>query len=163
VKAEKVLFVGGQGPVSRPAARRLAADNDVYVMARFSDPGSRARLEAEGIRCIGHDLLDPLDDLPNDFTYVYHTTLPMFAVSEPLGPWPDSYDKYADGTGRLMAHLRPSKGFLFGSTISLYDPPARPWQQDRRAPGDTPVPEHHLYGIHRTTLMPSPRRATKRW
>jgi UDP-glucuronate 4-epimerase len=148
VKGEKVLFVGGQGPVSHPAARALAADNDVYVMARFSEAGSRARLEAEGITCIAHDLFDPFDDLPNDFAYVYHTALPMFAVTEPLGPWPDSYDKYADATGRLMAHLQPSKGFLFGSTISLYDPPARPSQQDRRAPGDTPVPEHHHYGIH---------------
>ena len=44
-------------------------------------------------------------------------------------------------TGRLMAHLRPAKGFLFASTISAYDPPG----------GDTPVPESHPYGIHTTS------------
>lgn len=118
-------------------------------MARFSNPDSRAKLEAQGITCIVHDLFDPVDDLQNDFDYVYDTALPMYTVSEPLGRWPDSYDKYADATGRLMAHLRPSKGFLFGSTISLYDPPARPWQESvPKAPGDTPVAEDHLYGIH---------------
>jgi nucleoside-diphosphate-sugar epimerase len=118
-------------------------------MARFSNPTARATIEAQGMSCIVHDLLDPFDDLVNDFDYVYHTALPMYAVNEPLGRWPDSYDKYADATGRLMAHLRPPKGFLFGSTISLYDAPARPWREDvAKAPGDTPVPENHQYGIH---------------
>jgi UDP-glucuronate 4-epimerase len=149
LEGQKVLFVGGQGPVSAPAARALAPGNDVFVMARFSNPESRARLEAQGMTCIVHDLFHPVDDLPNDFDYVYHTALPMYTVTEPLGMWPDSYDKYADATGRLMAHLRPSKGFLFGSTISLYDPPARPWGENApKAPGDTPVAENHSYGIH---------------
>ncbi len=149
LEGQKVLFVGGQGPVSAPAARSLAPDNDVFVMARFSNSESRAKIEAQGMTCIVHDLFDPVDDLPNDFDYVYHTALPMYAVSEPLGMWPESYDKYADATGRLMAHLRPPKGFLFGSTISLYDPPARPWGENvPKAPGDTPVAENHLYGIH---------------
>jgi nucleoside-diphosphate-sugar epimerase len=40
-----------------------------------------------------------------------------------------------------MAHLRPAQGFLFASTISVYDPPG----------GDTPVPESHPYGIHTTS------------
>jgi nucleoside-diphosphate-sugar epimerase len=127
----------------------LAPDNDVYVMARFSNPDARATIEAQGMRCIVHDMFDPFDDLVDDFDYVYHTALPTYAVSEPLGRWPDSYDKYADATGRLMAHLRPPKGFLFGSTISLYDPPARPWREDAaKEPGETPVPENHHYGIH---------------
>ena len=37
-----------------------------------------------------------------------------------------------------MAHCRPTKGFLFASSISVYDPPG----------GDTPVPETHPFGIH---------------
>ena len=35
MQGQKVLFVGGQGPVSAPAARLLAADNQVFAMARF--------------------------------------------------------------------------------------------------------------------------------
>ncbi len=148
MRGQKVLFIGGQGPVSLPVARALAPDNEVFIMARFSKPDSRANLEAEGFPCIVHDALGPVDDLPDDFDYVYCTYLPMSGVSEPLGRWPNSFDSYADATGRLMAHLRPSKGFLFASTISLYDPPAKPWDPARRASGETPVPENHLFGIH---------------
>jgi UDP-glucuronate 4-epimerase len=141
------LFVGGQGPVSAPALRMLAPDNDVSVMARFSKPEARAMFETNGITCIPHDLLDSFDDLPNDFDYVFHSALPLTRLADgridvpPRGPWPNSFDPYADATGRLMAHLRPTKGFLFASTISAYDPPG----------GDTPVPESHPYGIHTTS------------
>jgi UDP-glucuronate 4-epimerase len=144
VQGQKVLFVGGQGPVSAPALRLLAPDNDVSVMARFSKPEVRMKLEADGVTCIQHDLFDPLDDLPDDFDYVFHTALPL--ERDPAGrldvptraAWPRSFDTYADATGRLFAHCRPAKGFLFASSISVYDPPG----------GDTPVPESHPFGIH---------------
>ena len=131
---QKVLFVGGQGPVSAPAARLLAPDNDVYSMARFSDPTAREKLEAGGITCIAHDLYQPFDDLPTDFDYIYYTALPKYA---PLEPWPNSFDAYAEATGRLMAHCRPPKGFLFASSISVYNAPG----------GDTPVPETTPFGM----------------
>ena len=146
ITGQRVLFVGGQGPVSAPARRLLTPDNDVTVMARFTKPESRAELEASGVTCIQHDLFDPVDDLPTDFDYVFDTALPLTRLDNgridvpPRGPWPDSFDAYADATGRLMAHLRPSKGFLFASTISAYDPPG----------GDTPVPEWHPFGFHTT-------------
>ena len=142
-----MLFVGGQGPVSAPALRMLTPDNDVSVMARFSKPEARETFEANGITCIPHDLFDPFDDLPDDFDYVFHSALPLTRLADgrvdvpPRGPWPNSFDAYADATGRLMAHLRPARGFLFASTISAYDPPG----------GDTPVPESHPYGIHTTS------------
>ncbi len=137
MQGQRVLFVGGQGPVSAPAARLLAPDNEVTAVARFSNPEGRRRLEAGGIRCLRHDLLEPFDDLPTDFDYVYCTALPM-SVFKPLGRWPNSYDAYADATGRLMTHLPGLKGFVFASTISVYDPPG----------GDTPVPETHPFGFH---------------
>jgi nucleoside-diphosphate-sugar epimerase len=58
----------------------------------------------------------------------------------PLDRWPHSYDSYADATGRLMAHVKGVKGFVFASSISVYDPPGR----------DTPVPETRPFGIHAT-------------
>ena len=82
-----------------------------------------------------HDLLDPFDDLPTDFDYVYHTAMPMSSVFEPLGRWPDLFDTYADATVRLMAHLPGLKGFLLASTASVYDPPG----------GATAVPETHSF------------------
>jgi nucleoside-diphosphate-sugar epimerase len=137
MQGAKVLFVGGQGPVSAPALRLLAPENAVFAMARFSNPESREHLESIGVTCIRHDLLDPLDDLADDFDYVFHSALPDIRS---IGRWPESFDAYADATGRLMARCRPAKGFLFASTISVYDPPG----------GDTPVPETHPLGFHTT-------------
>ena len=147
MQGQKVLFVGGgQGPVSGPALRLLAPDNDVFAMARFSKPDTQDRLEALGVTCIPHDLFEPFDDLPDDFDYVFHSALPLapteagqFRSDVPArGGWPTSFDAYADATGRLLAHCRPAKGFLFASSISVYDPPG----------GDTRVPETHPFGIH---------------
>jgi len=130
--------------VSAPALRLLAPDNDVFAMARFSKPSAREQLESIGVTCIQHDLFDPFDDLPDDFDYVFHTALPL--ERDPAGrldvpargPWPVSFDSYADATGRVMAHCRPAKGFVFASSISVYDPPG----------GDTLVTETHPFGIH---------------
>jgi len=142
-----VLFVGGQGPVSAPALRLLAPDNDVFSMARFSNPEAREKLEASGVTCIRHDVFEPFDGLPDDFDYVFHSALPlsrnaMGRIDVPSRDrWPNSFDAYADATGRLMAHCRSAMGFLFASTISVYDPPG----------GETPVPESHPFGFHTTS------------
>ncbi|HUC35662.1 MAG TPA: NAD(P)-dependent oxidoreductase [Acidimicrobiales bacterium] len=147
MQGQKVLFVGGQGPVSAPALRLLTSDNDVSAMARFSKPGSKERLESSGVACIRHDLFEPFDDLPDDFDYVFHSALPLTknATGRSDVPsrdrWPSSFDAYADATGRLMAHCRSAKGFLFASTISVYDPPG----------GKMPVTESHSFGIHTTS------------
>jgi UDP-glucuronate 4-epimerase len=109
----------------------------------------REKLEAIGVTCIRHDMFESFDDLPDDFDYVYHSALPLNRSASGAGRtdvpsrgrWPNSFDRYADATGRLMAHCRPAKGFLFASTISVYDPPG----------GDTPVPETHPFGIHTTS------------
>ena len=127
----------------------LAPDNDVSVMARFSDPSARQKFESSGVTCIRHDMFEPFDDLPADFDYVFHSALPMVRSSSGMvrteiptpARWPQSFDAYADATGRLMAHCRPRNGFLFASTISVYDPPG----------SDTPVPETHPFGIHTTS------------
>jgi UDP-glucuronate 4-epimerase len=149
VQGQKVLFVGGQGPVSAPVLRSLAPDNDVFAMARFSNTRVREKLETIGVTCIRHDMFESFDDLPDDFDYVYHSALPLTRSASGMGRtdvpsrgrWPSSFDSYADATGRLMAHCRSAKGFLFASTISVYDPPG----------GDTPVPETHPFGIHTTS------------
>ena len=149
MRGQKVLFVGGQGPVSAPALRLLAPENDVSAMARFSNPDVRKKLEAIGLTCIQHDMFEPFDELSDDFDYVFHSALPLtrsesgtVRTDDPsIGRWPNSFDAYADATGRLMAHCRPAKGFLFASTVSVYDPPG----------GDTPVPETHPFGIHTTS------------
>ena len=54
-----VLGVGGKmGPTLARMAKRAAPGRRVIGVARFSEPGLRARLESWGIECIACDLLD---------------------------------------------------------------------------------------------------------
>ncbi len=66
-----VLGVGGKmGPTLARMAKRAAPGRRVVGVARFSEPGLRASLEAHGIECIPADLLEraaiaALPDAPN--------------------------------------------------------------------------------------------------
>lgn len=54
-----ILGVGGKmGPTLARLAKRAAPDKRVIGVARFSEPGARARLESVGVECIETDLLD---------------------------------------------------------------------------------------------------------
>ncbi|MBE2243773.1 MAG: NAD(P)-dependent oxidoreductase [Burkholderiaceae bacterium] len=63
-----VLGVGGKmGPTLARMAKRAAPGKRVIGVARFSDPGVKAALEAHGVECIACDLLDrdAIERLPN--------------------------------------------------------------------------------------------------
>jgi len=54
-----VLGVGGKmGPTLARLARRASPTRRVIGVARFTEPGLRERLEADGVECIATDLLD---------------------------------------------------------------------------------------------------------
>jgi len=54
-----ILGVGGKiGPTLARLAKRAAPDRRVIGVARFSEPGLRDRLAAQGIECIEADLID---------------------------------------------------------------------------------------------------------
>ena len=62
-----VLGVGGKmGPTLARMAKRAAPGRRVIGVARFSEPGLRARLESQGVECIACDLLErtALERLP---------------------------------------------------------------------------------------------------
>ena len=56
LSGEKVLITGPAGQIAFPMAASLAADNEVWGIARFSEPGSRQRVEDAGIRTVVCDL-----------------------------------------------------------------------------------------------------------
>lgn len=69
-----VLGVGGKmGPTLARMARRAAPGRRVIGVARFSEPGLKARLQAQGIECIEADLLsrEALAALPEAPNVVY--------------------------------------------------------------------------------------------
>ena len=139
MKGEKVLVTGGQGPSGLPPARVLAKDNEVHVMARFTDPNVRVKLESMGIHCLKHDLLSSFDDIPDDFTYVWHSALP---TRTPPTYWPNTFDHGADAAARLAYRCRNAKGFGLVSTASVYEPDGHnPVKEDRQI-------GHHVPGTY---------------
>ena len=66
-----ILGVGGKmGPTLARMARRAVPDRRVIGVARFSEPGLRERLQADGVECIAADLMSrealaQLPDAPN--------------------------------------------------------------------------------------------------
>ena len=124
VKDQKILFTGATGQALRPAAEALAAGNEVWCAARFSDPETKNQLEARGIRTfawtMGEGDLGALDD---DFTHVVH--------GAPYRGQPDSNtatQANAVAAGQLMHHCRKAEAFVFVSSTAVY---ARPAADDR--------------------------------
>jgi len=123
---EKILITGPAGQIAFPMARDLARDNEVWGVARFSDPATRAQVEQVGVRTLTIDLAEPdFTELPDDFTYVLH-----LAVAQTSGlDYDFSIRANAEGTGLLLQHCRKAKAALVMSTHSVYKPPADgdPW------------------------------------
>jgi nucleoside-diphosphate-sugar epimerase len=120
LRGEKILLTGATGQLAYSIARKLARDNCVHAIARFSAEGSRDRLEAVGLDCIPFDYVeDDLDRLDRDYDYVLH-----FATTQIPGDedFERAIEVNAVATGRLMAHFPDVKAFFFSSTSSVYHP-----------------------------------------
>ena len=133
MKAQKILVTGPTGQVALPLSIALAAENEVWGAARFSDAAARERLEEAGVRCVVVDLdRGDFSPLPDDFDYVLN-----LAVSKtPDGDF--GYDLRANGesTGLLMSHCRKSKAFLHCSTTGVYQADGHRIFQESDALGD---------------------------
>jgi UDP-glucuronate 4-epimerase len=135
----KILITGPTGQVAAPIARALAADNEVWGIARFSNPAARAALEDAGVRCETVDLAaGDFTGLPSDFDYVLN-----LAVAK-SGNWDKDLGTNAESVGLLMAHCRTAKAFLHCSSAAVYDPP-----------GDEPRTEHAALGDNHKPLFPT--------
>ncbi|MBW2423700.1 MAG: NAD(P)-dependent oxidoreductase [Deltaproteobacteria bacterium] len=120
LEGEKILLTGATGQLAYSIARKLARENTVHAIARFSAEGSRDRLEALGLDCIPFDYVeDDLDRLDRDYDYLLH-----FATTQIPGDedFERAIEVNAVATGRLMAHFPDVKAFFFSSTSSVYHP-----------------------------------------
>ena len=114
----KILVSGATGTVASPVARALAAENEVWGIARFSNEDTRAELEAAGVTCVQFDFMQPdFTNLPDDFGYVLH-----FGVVRGLEPldFAGHITGNAEIGGLLLAHCRKAKAFLHCSSTSVY-------------------------------------------
>ena len=71
LSGRRVLVTGASGLVAFPVAAELAKSNEVYAVARFSDPKQKRMLEEAGAHPIAFDLADPeLSPLPESVDVV---------------------------------------------------------------------------------------------
>jgi nucleoside-diphosphate-sugar epimerase len=113
----RILVTGPTGQVALPVTRALAADNDVFGIARFRDADARAELEASGVTCIEANLADGVfDGVPADVDYV----LNLAVVKS--NRWDVDLAANAEATGLLMAHCRNAKAWLQCSSTGVYQP-----------------------------------------
>lgn len=146
LKNHKILLTGAAGQIALPLGRFLAADNEVWAVARFSAPGSRELCEQAGMITRSIDLATgEFGDLPRDFDYVLH-----FAVFQLAG---HDYDHAlrvnAEGSALLMEHCRSAKACLVMSTCAVYDrhpDPRHAFREDDPL-GDSRQPYAPTYAI----------------
>ncbi|WP_445170820.1 NAD-dependent epimerase/dehydratase family protein [Mycolicibacterium sp. Dal123E01] len=114
--AQKILITGATGKIAFPIARALARNNEVWGAARLRDENDRDRLAAANITPLQLDIsTGDFENLPDDFTYVFHA-----AVDPGADNWPNAVDTNAQKSGDLLYHCRRAKGFVFCSTGSIY-------------------------------------------
>jgi nucleoside-diphosphate-sugar epimerase len=146
LRDEKILLTGPAGQIAFPLGSRLALDNEVWGVARFTGPGARERVEAAGMVTRTVDLAKgDLGDLPDDFTVVLH--LATFQGPEPDYDW--ALKVNAEGTGLLLAHCRSARAALVMSTTGVYKPVADPWHAfvETDPLGEAVVPHCPTYPI----------------
>jgi nucleoside-diphosphate-sugar epimerase len=145
LRGEKILITGPAGRIAFGLARSLAVDNEVWGIARFSDPATRDKVEALGVTTRTLDFADnEFGDLPTDFTYLLHLAADF---SE------NDYDRAltvnAEGTGFVLEHCRKAKAALVMSTVTLYKPHPDPWHAFREDDplGDAMAPPSAPYSV----------------
>src|SRR4051794_10415678 len=123
LRDEKILITGVAGQIAFPMARFLARDNEVWGLARFTQPGSAERVEAIGVRTVQCDLaVGDLTKVPTDFSAVIHLAAHMV----PGHDFDAAMRNNAEGTGLLLQHCRRARAALVMSTHSVYRPHADP-------------------------------------
>lgn len=139
MRGSKILITGPTGQVAVPVAKALAAGNDVWGIARFTDSAARADLEKSGVRCETVNLASgDFTELPTDFDYVIN-----LAVAK-SGRWDEDLAANAESVGLLMSHCRGAKAFLHCSSGAVYDPP-----------DDDPRSEHAVLGDNHKPMFPT--------
>ncbi len=151
----KIVVTGVTGQVAEPLACALAADNEVYGAARFSDEAARERLAAAGVRCVPVDLgSGDVSALPGDADYVLN-----FAVTK-TNDWDVDLEANCGGLISLMEHHRGARAFLHCSSTAVY----KPMGHHRFAEADPLGDNHGVWPFLRTySICKIGAEASARW
>ena len=120
---KKILVTGPAGQIAKPLVSFLATHNEVWGIARFTDPASRDEMHDLGVTTRVVDLARPdFSDLPDDFDHVIH----LAAFKTEGLDYDHALTVNAEGTGLLLRHCRTARSALIMSTQSVYKPVADP-------------------------------------
>ena len=120
IEGKQILVTGPAGQIAFPLAARLAQDNEVFGVARFSDASTRERCEAAGISTAAVDLSSPdWSKTPERVDYVLH----LAAAIVPGEDFDASIAINAGGTGHVMSRYRDAEACLMMSTCGVYAAP----------------------------------------
>lgn len=112
-----LLITGATGQVAGPLAKSLAKSNEVWAIARFSNPEVRNQLEAAGVHTAFADLsVGDFSEVPVRPSHVLH-----FARAN-IGQWDADLDMNVGGVLSLMEFASGAQAFLHGSTTAVYQP-----------------------------------------
>jgi len=118
LRDRRILVTGPAGQIAFPLVEELARDNEVWGIARFGDPATRAKVEAVGVKTASVDLAEPdWSALPATFDHVLH-----FAIFQtPSLDYDHALEVNAVGTGLLMDRFRDARSVLVVSSTVVYD------------------------------------------
>ncbi|WP_436775672.1 NAD-dependent epimerase/dehydratase family protein [Yinghuangia sp. YIM S09857] len=149
LSGEKILITGPAGQIAFPLTEHLAKDNEVWGIARFSNPDDRAKVDALGVTTRAVDLgAADYSELPQDFTYVLH----LATFQAPGLDYDEALRVNAEGTGLLLQHCRKAKAALVMSTASVLRPHEDPMHvyAETAALGDANVMHAPTYSVSKT-------------
>lgn len=130
LEGKKILVTGPAGQIAFPLASTLAQSNEVWGIARFTDPVARERVESAGVRAHAGDLATgEFAGLPDDFDYVLHLATYRSGGLD----YDQALRVNAEGTQLLLEHCRSSAAVLVMSTSEVYKPQADPHHRYRES------------------------------
>lgn len=119
LSGKKILITGVTGMVPQPIAKFLAKENEVWGIARFTDPQLRAKTEAQGITTRTVDLAQgDLSELPQDFTHIMHCAHTRGGP----GDFVEAIQVNAVGAGRVLQHCNAAEAAIVVSSGAVYSP-----------------------------------------
>jgi len=115
LSGKRILLTGLTGQVAGAFADQLAPHNEVWGLARFTQPGSREKAIDAGVTPVAGDYAKgEFDGIPTDLDVVIHV-----AASVRPGKAEVGMAANPEGTGRLMHHFRKSR-FIYASATGVY-------------------------------------------
>jgi nucleoside-diphosphate-sugar epimerase len=158
----RILVTGPAGQIAFPLARALARHNEVWGIARFSQPGSRERVEAAGVRTEVVDLAAPdWRRLPERFDHLLH----LAVFQQPGEDYDQALRVNAEGTGLLLSRFRTARSCLVVSTCGVYASPRDPNHAIREGDplGVTAQPYSPTYPVSKIAEEGVARFACREW